>query len=270
MPEDVLNKEPAFFSDKNRKMILESYLALFEKATKNHRLIGEASTAYLTDYKSAQRIKDYNPDAKIIILLRNPAERAYSLYNWMVQEGYEYAINFERALTLEERRSKKQIPNFWEPEYYWNYMYFRSGLYFQQVQRYLELFKQNVCIITFERLKNDFKQTYNQICNFLNIEPNEIVDEPQNPSLRVYHQWIQFLVRKINNYSLMFKTKVFKKKILTKKERDYLLNLFLSKKPPPPLSPKLKANLINRYREDILKLNELIKNIDFYCWINNS
>lgn len=270
MPEDAQDKEPAYFSDKNQKMTLESYLALFNGANQTHKRIGEASTAYLTDYKSAQRIKDFNPEAKIIIVLRNPAERAYSLYNWMVQEGYEYAHSFQRALALEERRSKKKIPNFWEPEYYWNYMYFSSGLYFQQVRRYLNLFKQNVSLIAFENLKNDFQQTYDQICNFLDIETNKIINIPQNPSLSVYHQWIQFFARKINNYFLMFKLKLTNKRIPAKKERDHFLNLFLLKKPPPPLSPELKTYLLNRYRENIIKLAELIEDIDFCCWINNS
>jgi len=268
MPEDELNKEPAYFSDKNRKLTFYSYLELFNYASDKHKLIGEASTAYLTDPKSAERIRDFNPHAKILILLRNPAERAYSLYNWMVQEGYEHATSFERALMLEERRSKKQIPCFWEPEYYWNYMYYTSGLYFEQVQRYLELFKKNVCIVTFNHLKSDLRKTYKKICCFLEIDPNEIIPTPQNPSLSVYHSWVQFFARKINNYSLIFISKVINKKIFTKKERDRLLNLFLIKKPPPPLSPKLKNYLINRYQNNIIKLNKLVKDINFCRWIN--
>jgi hypothetical protein len=269
MPSDELHKEPAFFSDKNQKMTLRTYLSLFEGANNDHELIGEASTAYLTDFKSAERLKDFNPQAKIIIALRNPAERAYSLYNWMVQEGYEHALSFQKALALEEKRLKKRIPNFWEPEYYWNYMYFSSGLYFEQVQRYLTLFKKNVCIITFDCLKKELKKTYNQICNFLEIEPNKIFPETQNPSMCVYHPWIQFFSRKINNYAFVVISKVFKKTIYLKKKRDRFLNLTLIKRPPPALAPKLKAHLTNRYQNNIINLNKLVKDIDFSCWIED-
>ena len=268
MPDDELNKEPAFFSDKNKKLNFESYLELFKDASNKHKMIGEASTAYLTDPKSAERIRDFNPQAKILILLRNPAERAYSLYNWMVQEGYEYAISFEKALMLEKKRSKKQIPCFWEPEYYWNYMYFTSGLYFEQVQRYLDLFNKNVCIVTFDYLKSDLRATYKKICYFLKLEPNEIIPTPQNPSLSVYHPWIQFFIRKINSYSQSFVSKVINKKILTKKERDRLLNISLLKKPPLPMSPDLKNYLMRRYQKNIIRLNKIVEDINFSCWIN--
>jgi hypothetical protein len=270
MPEDELNKEPAYFSDKNKKLNFQSYLELFKHASSRHKLIGEASTAYLTDPKSAERIRDFNPHAKIIIILRNPAERAYSLYNWMVQEGYEYSISFERALILEKRRSKKTIPCFWEPEYYWNYMYFTSGLYFEQVRRYIDLFNKNVCVVTFDDLKNDLTKTYSKICFFLKIDQNEIIPIPQNPSLSVYHPWIQFFVRKINSYYLMFKSKVINKKISTKRKRDRLLNIFLLKNPPSPLSPELKNLLMKRYQKNIIKLNDLVKDINLSCWINCS
>ena len=269
MPQDELNKEPAYFSGKNKKLDFASYLELFKHASDEHKLIGEASTAYLTDPKSAERIRDFNPHAKIIIILRNPAERAYSLYNWMVQEGYEYSTSFERALLLEEKRSKKQIPCFWEPEYYWNYMYFASGLYFEQIQRYIDSFNKNVCIVTFDDLKSDLRKTYSKICCFLRIDQNEIIPVPQNPSLSVYHPWIQFFNRKINNYFQMLISKVMNKKISTKNERDHLLNIFILRKPPPPLSPELKNYLMNRYQRNIMNLNRLVKDINFSCWIDN-
>ncbi len=104
MPNDELNKEPAFFSDKS-SMSLEEYLKLFEAAEEQHKVIGEVSTAYLVDPKSARRIKEFNPEAKILILLRNPVDRAYALYNWMVQEGYEYCLSFRKALKI--RKEKK-------------------------------------------------------------------------------------------------------------------------------------------------------------------
>ncbi len=141
MPRDELHKEPCFFSSFGESMGLDYYLNLYATASEKQTLCGDASTAHLSDPVSAERIYAFNPDARIIIILRNPADRAYSLYNWMVQEGYEYAGSFEEALRLENIRAAKSIPNWFDYGYYWDFMYFRSGLYYQQVKRYLDLFK---------------------------------------------------------------------------------------------------------------------------------
>jgi hypothetical protein len=199
MPEDELYKEPCYFSAYGEKMGLANYLKIFEKAGDSHRYVGEASAVYLTDPSSAKRLFDYNPDARIIIMLRNPADRAYSLYNWMVQDGYEYANSFEDALDLEEERQKKQIPNWYEPQYYWNYMYFHSGLYCEQVRNYLDLFRESVLIIKFDEFKSDLSQAYKKVCSFLQIDVNEVSAKIYNPSRAVFSPRLQFILRKINS-----------------------------------------------------------------------
>ena len=201
MPEDELMKEPTFFSRNcSLKRDLNEYLALFRNAGGNHRWIGEASVAYLTDPESAARIHAFNPDAKIIILLRNPARRAFSLYRWMVQEGYEYASTFDEALKLEEQRVFEKKPSWYKPNYYWGYLYFRSGLYSDQVERYLELFKSNVLILTFEDFIKDTRASYLQVCSFLGIPPAGVPFEIHNSALNVYSSKLMFVLRKLNQH----------------------------------------------------------------------
>lgn len=198
MPEDELYKEPCYFSTYGEAMGRENYLSLFASAKYHKKLVGEASTAYLTDKVSAQRIFDFNPEAKIIIVLRNPVKRAYSLYNWMVQDGYEYAFSFEKALALEVRRSHTVIPNYYEPQYYWNYMYFQSGLYYEQVKRYVDLFGQQVLILRFEELVKMPQSVYDRCCSFLGIEPVTLEFSVHNSSNAVLSSKIQFIVRYLN------------------------------------------------------------------------
>ena len=199
MPEDELDKEPAYFSEKGRNLNYEKYLRLFRGADISHERIGEASTAYLTDPSSAQKIYDFLPNAKIIIMLRNPVDRAYSLYQWMVQEGYEYAESFETSLDLENKRIGEKIPNWYEPEYYWNYLYFHSGLFYGQVKRYVELFGDNVCLIKMEDFKQNFLREYDRVCRFLNLKPNSITPKIFNKACPVYSSTIQFILRKISD-----------------------------------------------------------------------
>lgn len=198
MPSDELYKEPCYFSTYGEHMGLDNYLNLFIQARKEQVLVGEASTAYLSDPVSADRIHAFRPDAKIIIVLRNPVSRAYSLYNWMVQDGYEYSKTFEDALALEEQRAKKEIPNWYEPQYYWNYQYFRSGLYSEQVQRYLKKFGDNVLILKFEELRDNPQKTYTIVCGHLGVEPIEVKNAIHNPGKRVISAKVQFLLRKVN------------------------------------------------------------------------
>jgi hypothetical protein len=199
MPADELYKEPAFFSGLRGLTDIEAYLRIFSDASPEHEWIGEASTAYLTDPVSAKRIYDYNPDARIIIMLRNPAERAYSLYNWMVQDGYEFAGTFQEALDLESKRGDKEIPNWFEPEYYWNYMYFQSGLYHEQLKRYIDLFGDKVLIIKFEDFMRDAVKAYDSVCAFLGLEKNPFDLHKHNPSRRILSPKIQFILRKLND-----------------------------------------------------------------------
>lgn len=200
MPEDELQKEPSFFSDTRKDLTLDKYLAFFQKANESHRWIGEASVAYITDPLSANRIYEFNPAAKIIIMLRNPAERAYSLYNWMAQDGYEYAASFEEALKLEETRLLEQQSTWYKPNYYWGYLYFRSGLYHGQVKRYLELFKDNVLIIKFEDFVKDPAASYGQVCSFLGLDAPHVSFQIHNPSHAVRSAKLLFVLRKLNNY----------------------------------------------------------------------
>ena len=263
MPEDELNKEPGYLSPLYRPITEEQYLSMFSEVN-GQRYIGDASTAYLTDPESANTIHAFCPHAKIVMVLRNPVERAYSLYNWMAAEGYEYASSFKRALALEKSRKQKRIPNPWEPQYFWNYMYFSSGLYAKQVARYLEQFPQNnILILRFDDLKADFRRTYEQVCDFLDITPENIEIRVANKSSGFIHPLLQFALRKIQT-----RFGRFCRVARTKTERDQWLRFGLKHSDPPQISSDLYASLAQAYDDDIAQLCELTS-IDFGIWRQN-
>ena len=267
MPVGALKKEPGFFSDirSPKNMDLEKYLRVCFSGVNDdiHKRIGEASTAYLTDPGSAKNIYDFNPNTKIIIILRNPINRAYSLYNWMVQEGYEYAASFEKAIELEKHRVNKKIPNYYEPEYYYNYLYFNSGLYYKQVKRYLDLFGENVLIVKFSDFKNNLDETYKRICLFLDIKVNAFTPAVYNISKDVYSPGFQFLLKKINQRANRTQRKLFS--IKTKASRDRIVKLGLKKTRPKAMKIETRKLLIKKYESDIELLSKLT-NIDYRDW----
>lgn len=250
---DSLYKEPAFFSPlaRRKKMTQSLYDSIYKNA-KNYNYLLDASTAYLSDPQSAQEIYNYNKDAKIIICLRNPVDRAYSLYNWMVQEGYEY-LSFKKALESEFKRSKNSQKSFWKPEYHYNYQYLNSGKYYEQVNRYIQLFDNQVCIIFFEDLKSSFQEQMNLTTHFLGIKNLEFINKSTNVSKHIPFPLFQFLIRKINNVLV---------EILpinnSKQKRDMLLNLFISNRKPNKLPSEIRLELERFYYDDIIKLEKLI------------
>lgn len=266
MPEDELYKEPAFFSSKGEKMGLEKYLDIFRNANENHKYIGEASTAYITDENSAKKIYDFNKESKIIIILRNPVKRAYSLYNWMVQEGYEYSKSFESALEKEKTRKNKKIPNFWEPEYYWNYMYFESGLYYKQVKRYFDLFNHNnIKVLIFENFIKDTQKAFIDTCSFLDIKYEKIDIRKENESKDVLHPWISFIGRKVNN-NINRLQEIFMG-INNKRKRDFLVYRLQKNKKVKKLNDSTATYLKSLYQKDIEQLERFL-NTDLSIWKN--
>jgi len=171
MPDD---KEPGFFVHGYGINNWDQYLSLFE-AGRRHACRGEASAAYLAAPESPAWIQEKLGEIKIVVLLRNPVFRAYSLYCWMVMEGYESAPTFAAALEMENDRAASEEFRRRCPQYFADYLYFGTGLYADQVARYLETFgTQHVQIHLFEDLVNRPQELYASVCRFLEIERREI------------------------------------------------------------------------------------------------
>jgi hypothetical protein len=168
-------KDPRYFSSEyyttfNRNAIghqyreegmsIEEYEALFSGVT-DEIAVGEASTEYLFFEKTAERIKNTIPDAKIIIILRDPVERAFSAYCYHVRDGRE-TLSFEESLEREPSRENEK----WQVGWF----YKRGGLYYKQVKRYLEMFDwSRVKLILWEDLNQSPQKVYTDIFDFLQV-----------------------------------------------------------------------------------------------------
>lgn len=184
MPPVFEQKEPSYFCDSYGVKDWEVYLSLFADAGSKSR-VGEASGPYLTSPESPGRIKAMIPDARILILLRNPAERAWSLYKWMCENGYEKIPSFEAALKAEETE-RFNNPSFLRNhgQYYPNFLYFRSGLYHDQVKRFFDTFgRDQVMVFLFEEMTIDPRTAVRQAFEFLGVDPAFVpAIETHNPS----------------------------------------------------------------------------------------
>lgn len=143
------------------------YLSLF-KGVSTEKIIGEASPSYLFYPNIAERIKNFNASAKILIILRNPVQRAYSHYLMDKRLGY-VKKSFEGI-------SCKNTDNELENLYFQQYV--ELGKYASQVKRYIEVFnKKQVLVLLFENIVNNRQKTMNVICEFLNIDSSLLSEE---------------------------------------------------------------------------------------------
>jgi hypothetical protein len=134
-------------------------------------VVGQTSPLYIYHPQASERIYKVYPNVKLIFILRNPVDRAYSHYYHSVKKGYE-GEHFEKALQLEASRIK-------EGELNRNrYSYKDRGFYSEQVDRYLQFFdKSQIMILQMERLKYEAAEQLNAVFKFLGIteQANDII-----------------------------------------------------------------------------------------------
>jgi hypothetical protein len=261
LPEE---KEPSYFCHTYGIRDWAKYLSLFE-AGKNKTAIGEASTSYLTSPESAEWIRKELSNVRIIILLRNPLERAFSLYNWMVMHGYEWLPTFEIAIQEEDNRFSDLCFRKENPQYFWNYMYYRSGLYCTQVKRYLDVFGRDaVRIFFFEDLRARPHQVYEEVCELLAISTEFVPSfAPQNPSHAPRYINLQYRFRNMHRSSKL--PRLFRRRVRNIVSSAMRLNVALGTQRPFPA--KMRETLEKLYQEDILQLSAIARR-DLSHWLS--
>ena len=251
---------------------IESYRALFNDV-KDEKAIGEASPLYLYSAKAPERIKYYIPDVKLIAILRNPADRAYSAYLWLLGQktyspkldlaveagqGREPIVDFAKALEAEETR----IQNHWE----WIWHYKNMGFYYNQLQRYFNLFsREQIKIYLYEDLKSNSVGLLHDMYSFLGV------DDSFKPNTSEKHaaSYIPPKSKALNEFLLKNNPfKDFIRNFIPANIRQPLSAKVYRKNMAQPqhLSPKIKQQLIETYREDILQLQDLLKR-DLSSWL---
>jgi len=174
----------------------EEYRSLFPNSKKlereSYRYL-DASVTNLYSSTAAKGIRESENNAKIIILLRNPIQRAWSHYKHLVRDGRE-SYSFEDALKLEQDRINKH----WE--FSWHYK--NMGLYHEQIQRYFQHFeKEQIKVILFSDLINETKTVLEEVNHFLNLTPYDYkIETSHNASGSSRSRQLSYLVNQIAGY----------------------------------------------------------------------
>ena len=229
---------------------IEDYGRLFQSPI-GQRLLGESSVWYLYYEQAAENIFQYNADARILVILRNPVERALSSYWYLRSQGRE-TEGFEEAINMEEARRSDN----WEPIWH----YYNAGRYAKMLTPYYQHFdRKQIKVIIYEEFKADPQKTLEDVYHFLQISQGFTPDMSIKPKIsgQVSNKLLKPLVSNPGLKKLL-------KRIIPVKFWNRLKYKFVKK---PDLSQPMKEMLKARYNQEVEEL-ETLTGISFEIWKN--
>jgi Sulfotransferase family len=230
------------------------YEALYA-GVNGERALGDASPAYLVSPIAAGRIHQAVPEARIVAVLRDPVERAYSNFVDNVQDGWEPERDFDRVLALQEQRRRE---NWWRK---WDYV--GHGFYADQLQRYYDTFDaQRMRVYLYEDLQADRRGLVRNLLGFLGVDPSVELDVSgrHNVSAVPRSERVQNLV---GGRGVLKRTvKPLLPAAVRRRLRSGVERRNLHK---PEMSAEARATLREIYREDVERLESLIGR-DLSAW----
>jgi len=240
---------------------IEAYRKLFRGVT-TETAVGEASPWYLYSPVAPERIKRYVPEARLIAILRDPAERAYSQYLHFLRDGIETEPDFLSALRAEAARLRDgAAADAAERDAAGAYL--GRGFYHAQLRRYLELFDRERVMICFsEDLSRDPERLLRDVFRFLGVDDSFVPAASTRhnaagvPRSKLLHAFltgrhpVRRAVRSLKPYMPPEARQRLAGTLAHVRQRNFAT--------PPPLPPEARRFLVEAYREDVLRLQDLV------------
>jgi len=228
---------------------LDLYNSLFKENDKVK--YGEASVSYLFYNDVPQKIKEYNSEGKIIIMLRDLADRAFSHYQMDFRLGL---VNAKLEDIIDNRNSDKRSQLFYQ-------QYIELSMYYNQVKRYIDTFgRENIYIIFYEDFKSNIELVIKNIYDFLEVDNNFI------PELDRVHN-LSFTPRN-NLFRMLYACsgiRKFLRLFISRNTMNKIKNNFLGSNTNPKLSKKLRQKMNRLFLHDIQLLEDLLSK-DLSIW----
>lgn len=265
-------KEPHYFAEDYNNTPFktwEKYLSLFEAASDRHLAVGEASVHYLCSEMALEKIRDFNPEAKIIVMLRNPIQLVHSYHAQLLYNTGEDEPDFETAWRLQSvRQAGQQIPKrCGNPRVLQYKEIARLG---SQVEKLLSLFpQQQVKAIVFDDFKASPKNTYEEVLEFLEVPSDNRVEFPRINASKTHNlPWLGQFTEKTPAPILAVAKKT---QNLLGIESFGIMNVLRSLNHKPkerqPLGADFRGHLIDEFREETHKLSQLLQR-DLSHWVS--
>jgi len=242
----------------------EEYARLFKRA-EGEPAIGESSVSYMYVSESAERIREAIPDVKIIAILRNPIDRAFSKFLQFRKDGLEPIADFGEAIDAEEGRVRQN----WSPTWY----YKGRGMYYEQIKRFYDRFdRSQIHILNYDDFTENPLAELQRIFQFLGVTQTFVPDVGKRHNVsrrRMRTPRSQLVNRLLNEPNRLRKVA---RRVLNKPLRNWLKRFATRRNTksvrwsPPAMAPDVRAQLVEEFRDDVLSLEELIGR-DFSSWL---
>jgi hypothetical protein len=241
---------------------LDAYLAEFDGQNGQKRA-GEASVWYLRSQVAATEIKAFNPDARIIIMLRDPIEMLHSLYYTFRWDGNEHLPTFAEALEAQDdRRAGQRITRqtYFAP----GLVYYEAVRYTEQVRRYFNIFgRDRVHVVIYEDFAANVAETCRQVLEFLEVDPTQIPDnfKPVNSNKFVKSRFLRAMLsdRFVRSSVLAIRPLLPRAVFGAMQKVDARIRKFNSRHGGrPPLDPELCQRLKREFAPEVERLSILL------------
>jgi len=236
--------------EQNQELItdIETYYSLFQEVS-DEVAIGEASTQYLYSPEASVCIKKYLPDVKLIAILRNPVDRAYSGFLHNMGQIPDPLNSFVKSLQSRKSANEDIVGNS-----------IQMGFYFTQLKRYFDLFeKKQIKVYLYENFKQDPMSMLQDILKFLEVDETFVPDISSKQHItEVYKNKALYSLSK---FSLL---KSSLKQIIPRQLFELLKNQNLEK--PQELTIEIRRQLLEEFRSEIIRLQNLIHE-DLSIWL---
>jgi len=239
----------------------ETYISLFQEVT-TESAIGEASPTYIYIPRAPELIQEFVPEAKLIGILRQPADRAFSAFMHVTRDNREPITDFSEALTLEEERSA----NNWGP--IWHYL--KMGFYYEQLRRYYDRFDyQQLRIYLYEDFSANPMATLKDIFEYLGVDPSFAPDTRirANVSGVKKNKMLGLMTEQL--FARPNPIRYASRRIINEEFRwRFTQNIRNRNLERQRIPPEIRHELTQLYHDDILKLQDLIGR-DLSVWLND-
>jgi hypothetical protein len=236
----------------------DDYLALYADRG-NEKVAGEAATSSLYSKVAAGEIQRFNPDARIVVLLREPTSLVYSFHSYLLSYAEEDIESFREAIESEPRRragDPECLPKL--VRHPSRLFYSEIGALGDQVQRYLDRFpREQILLIVFDDLKRAPLEVYRQVLRFAGV------DDSFSPKMTVRNE------NRINRYAWLTRLradpdaplKLAVKRLLPRTAYNRLrgrLQAFNRQKGKrAPMDPDLRERLMRQFRPQVEALSRM-------------
>jgi len=252
------NAKELFFFDRFYHLGWDWYEKYFKGAGKEHKIVGEICHDYLFSPLACERIARDLPEAKLMVCLREPVERAFSAYLYMVKQG-RVTTDFETAI-----EEKDELID--------------HGRYAKHLERYLRVFgSERIHVAIFDDLVSDPQRFFDEVCNFLEIERMLLPAELRKTVLPAARPRSLFWAKVIRGMGWCIRCLGLPQLVTYAKNSAFVNHLLYTPyhmDEKPKMSPKTRMDLRTIFLPEIQQLSDLV-GYDFcnrwgYTSINDS